>query len=145
MLHDVDKDYVWIISLFVNIFNYSTVLVPGYLVFRYMKSSKYLENAGNLLNYFIFHYIISNLILDMGCFPSIVRLCLGDNDDEHSQNPLTSSSTTAHQRTAFEEAVLLIFCFLGLQVSYLSWGVLQEKVMTQVLTKSMAFLHIAKI
>ncbi|GLV43291.1 slalom [Carabus blaptoides fortunei] len=112
MLQDVDKDYVWILSLCMNIFNYSTVLVPGYLVFRYMKSSKYLENA------------------DMGYFPSVVRLCLGDNDDEHSQNPLTSS-TTAHQRTAFEEAILLIFCFLGLQVSYLSWGVLQEKVMTQ--------------
>ena len=32
-----------------------------------------------------------------------------------------------------QEAILLIFCFLGLQLTYLTWGLLQEKIMTQVM------------
>lgn len=35
-------------------------------------------------------------------------------------------------RTFRQDATLLTFCFVGLQGSYLTWGLLQEKVMTQV-------------
>lgn len=35
------------------------------------------------------------------------------------------------KRAATRECILLTYCFLGLMVSYLIWGVLQEKIMTQ--------------
>lgn len=113
MLQDFDHDYIWFFRLCVNIFNYSTVFIPGYLVYRYIRRSKYLDTA------------------DKGYFPSIIRLCVGETDDELSQNPLTNSGNASHQRSTTEEAILLFLCFLGLQGSYLSWGVLQEKVMSQ--------------
>ncbi|EFN88690.1 Adenosine 3'-phospho 5'-phosphosulfate transporter 1 [Harpegnathos saltator] len=47
-------------------------------------------------------------------------------------SPPYTPNTSAHtQRTFTQDALLLIYCFFGLQVSYLSWGYLQEKIMTQ--------------
>lgn len=46
MLQDFDHDYIWFFRLCVNIFNYSTVFIPGYLVYRYIRRSKYLDTAG---------------------------------------------------------------------------------------------------
>ena len=40
----------------------------------------------------------------------------------------SSSTTSSWLRT--RRVPLLLYCFLGLQISYLSWGLLQEKIMT---------------
>lgn len=46
---------------------------------------------------------------------------------------LYSPTSTNHvSRTFFQDSMLLAHCFFGLQVSYLTWGYLQEKIMTQV-------------
>jgi hypothetical protein len=41
-------------------------------------------------------------------------------------NETNKSFTTSRTRNIY----LLVYCFLGLQISYLSWGLLQEKIMT---------------
>lgn len=45
--------------------------------------------------------------------------------------PLQSAVVTTPKRSNSHEAILLLWCFGGLMVSYLTWGVLQEKIMTQ--------------
>lgn len=44
----------------------------------------------------------------------------------------TSTPSNHSQRTFTQDALLLLYCFFGLQISYLTWGYLQEKIMTQV-------------
>ncbi|KAL3289402.1 hypothetical protein HHI36_022829 [Cryptolaemus montrouzieri] len=84
--------------------------MPGYLVYRYIRKINYLNKSGS------------------GLFPRVIRLCFGEDE---TITPTAIIPTVIPQRTAFEEAFLLLFYFFGLQISYLSWGVLQEKVMTQ--------------
>lgn len=68
-----------------------------------------------------------------GCFSSLVRLCFSGTEKDvvlgSDQSPHPSSVLV---RSFRQDAMLLMFCFIGLQGSYLTWGVLQEKVMTQV-------------
>ena len=40
------------------------------------------------------------------------------------------------QKSEFVKGATLVFCFFGLQGSYLTWGVLQEKIMTRTYTDS---------
>ncbi len=45
--------------------------------------------------------------------------------------PLTLNETNKSFMTWRKRKIyLLVYCFLGLQISYLSWGLLQEKIMT---------------
>lgn len=119
----------WLVRLLANVLNYSTVLVPGYLAYRYIRSTRYLEQAGE------------------GCFPRLVRLCVGQDPEGAQGGPeggTPQGSVPAPARSSLHRAALLLLCFLGLQLSYLSWGVLQEKVMTQVLAIT-TFISIHKI
>lgn len=74
---------------------------------------------------------------------SAVSMCItgsSTHDTDHDE-PLQSKSltlgapptpiSTPPKRTNSQEAVLLSYCFGGLMASYLTWGVLQEKIMTQ--------------
>jgi adenosine 3'-phospho 5'-phosphosulfate transporter B2 len=70
-----------------------------------------------------------------GCIPKLVHSCFLGNGEQglldsthYSPTPITSHASS----TFFQDALLLTHCFLGLQVSYLTWGYLQEKIMTQV-------------
>ncbi|PNF23605.1 Adenosine 3'-phospho 5'-phosphosulfate transporter 1 [Cryptotermes secundus] len=108
----------WLFRLCLNILGYATIFVPGFLIFKYVKKSSYLERTGP------------------GCFPSAIRLCLSGPDPLISGDGLqqaTPQLSHALQQThsTMQEAILLIFCFLGLQLTYLTWGLLQEKIMTQ--------------
>ena len=42
------------------------------------------------------------------------------------------ASAAGQPTSAARKAAQLIFCIAGLQVSYLTWGLLQEKIMTKV-------------
>jgi len=53
--------------------------------------------------------------------------------DDFQQTSSQSSQSLQQTRSTMQEAILLIFCFLGLQLTYLTWGLLQEKMMTQVM------------
>lgn len=101
----------WVIRLAKNLLGYATLIVPGYILLRYVRRVNYAEQA------------------DRGCTHWMVKLFFigGSNktllDEANKPNPHEWS-------TSFQEAAILIFCFIGLQVSYLSWGILQEKLMT---------------
>lgn len=61
-------------------------------------------------------------------FDYILQKCFGEEE-------LPSTyllPTSAAQISPMQDVTKLMFYFCGLQVSFLSWGVLQEKVMTQV-------------
>lgn len=101
------EEYEWIKDAITNTLGYSTLFFPGYIVYKYIKKINYLNRSGN------------------GYFPKIIRLCF-DEDETITPSP---NITTPY--SVLGETFLLIFYFFGLQISYLSWGILQEKVMTQ--------------
>ena len=51
--------------------------------------------------------------------------------DSPSYAPANAASNTHVQKSFSHEAILLVYCFFGLQFSYLTWGYLQEKIITQ--------------
>ncbi|KAL1501300.1 hypothetical protein ABEB36_006646 [Hypothenemus hampei] len=104
------ENSAWIVHCIRNLLGYMTIFLPGYFVFKYVKKSNYLNISGR------------------GPFGGVIRTCFGD-DELLSVNPTVVKSRD--NRTPLENALLLLFYFFGLQISYLSWGVLQEKVMTQ--------------
>ncbi|CAK9822869.1 Adenosine 3'-phospho 5'-phosphosulfate transporter 1 [Anthophora retusa] len=109
------SSYSWIIRLCLNLLSYATVLLPGYLIYKYVRHTKYIQRGGK------------------GCIPKLVHLCFVG----HCETGLLDSSSYAstpsnhNQRTFTQDALLLLYCFFGLQISYLTWGYLQEKIMTQ--------------
>lgn len=80
---------------------------------------------------------------DSSCLFKVIKSCFyGSGEcDSHGQLLPTSSAGTGggggggaeakKKRSSYNECILLTYCFLGLMVSYLIWGVLQEKIMTQ--------------
>lgn len=69
-----------------------------------------------------------------GIVPDLVRFCLKAGDaDTHS--PATASSSAAGNksptRSTTGDCLLYGYCFIGLNISYLVWGLLQEKIITQ--------------
>ncbi|KAF7997334.1 hypothetical protein HCN44_005611 [Aphidius gifuensis] len=114
-----ELSYNWIIRLSLNLLGYATVLLPGYLVYKYVCYSKYLQNT------------------DSGCILKLVQHCfLGNTETGLLDSPnytasISSSSVSRLQRTFSHDAIKLTYCFMGLQITYLTWGYLQEKIMTQ--------------
>lgn len=78
-----------------------------------------------------------NIYAGKGCIPRLVHSCfVGYCETGLLDSPAYTPNTSTHvQRTFTQDALLLLYCFLGLQISYLTWGYLQEKIMTQVLVK----------
>ncbi|KAH8236835.1 hypothetical protein KR026_012264, partial [Drosophila bipectinata] len=115
------SDYAWLLKLLVNCFGYSCVFVPGYLIYKYVARTNYLERGNKT------------------CLYRAVNMCITGNSSYDQLEPLGSSPadkerpavSTTPKRTSSQEAVQLMWCFGGLMVSYLTWGVLQEKIMTQ--------------
>lgn len=110
LFHDFEQSYSWIVHCITNILGYSTVLLPVFLVYKYITKINYFDKSGN------------------GKLVALLRKFYGDDETLDKSN---ASNRDAVQRTAFYEALLLMFYFIGLQISFLSWGVLQEKIMTQ--------------
>lgn len=115
------KDYAWLIKLCLNCFGYLTVFLPALLIYKYTKATKYTDRNGAS---FIFR---------------LIRRCFYGSGDGDDQGPILPSSSTMEndakvekaKRGPYNEFILLMYCFSGLMVSYLIWGVLQEKIMTQ--------------
>ncbi|XP_037943004.1 adenosine 3'-phospho 5'-phosphosulfate transporter 1 [Teleopsis dalmanni] len=124
------KEYSWLLKLLVNCFGYSCVFVPGFLIYKYVQRTNYLERS------------------DKSCVYTAVSMCITGQTGRDSERdeqlqakpkpgeveiPLVGDKvvSTPPKRTSSQEAVLLFWCFGGLMCSYLTWGVLQEKIMTQ--------------
>lgn len=115
ILNQSNSDFDWIRNGIRNLLGYSTILLPGYLTYVYVKKTEYFGRA------------------PFGFVSNFLRLCFGE--DGLSSSPIIAQSEVqkvATKKTFWWRTFLLIVYFTGLQISYLSWGIIQEKVMTQV-------------
>ncbi|XP_050405419.2 adenosine 3'-phospho 5'-phosphosulfate transporter 1 isoform X2 [Patella vulgata] len=101
----------WIARLILNILGYATFFVPGALIVRYLKNIKYNESAGP------------------GCLSNAIVLCIFGKESEKSSSEEGTSNPVDQEPSSFSYVLNLCFCFAGLQGSYLTWGVLQERIM----------------
>lgn len=105
---------VWIFRFFINVLGYSTIIIPGYLLISYFKRTNYQETGSGI------------------CYP-LIKTCVFGNEAKTS---LLDEVTVANRNegesgSTVRQAVKLVICTAGLQASYLTWGVLQERVMTR--------------
>lgn len=114
-------DYAWLLKLLVNCFGYSCVFVPGYLIYKYVQRTGYLERG----NKSFLHTAVNMCITGNSSYDAVDVIHIGGSSGGAAERGERS------KRTSSQEAVQLFWCFGGLMVSYLTWGVLQEKIMTQ--------------
>uniref|UniRef100_A0AAZ3RZZ3 Adenosine 3'-phospho 5'-phosphosulfate transporter 1 n=1 Tax=Oncorhynchus tshawytscha TaxID=74940 RepID=A0AAZ3RZZ3_ONCTS len=105
---------VWLFRFFLNVLGYATIIIPGYFLIGYFKRINYLETGRGI------------------CYPVIKACVFGSESktgllDDVSIAPRNDADSGSSARQAFK----LVFCAAGLQTSYLTWGVLQERVMTR--------------
>ncbi|XP_049613090.1 adenosine 3'-phospho 5'-phosphosulfate transporter 1 [Syngnathus scovelli] len=105
---------VWLFRFVINLLGYSTIIIPGYFLIRYFKRTNYLDTGSGLCS----------TVIKACVFGTEAKSGLLDDVSVTSRNEGDSGSS-------LRQAVSLIFCAAGLQVSYLTWGVLQERVMTR--------------
>lgn len=98
----------WLFRLVINLFCYASIVVPAYFVIQYLKKTDYLEKGRGI------------------CAPFLKRLIIGNSSTE----PLITDGTSSFLANR-SRGVLLLGCAIGLQVSYLTWGLIQERIMTQ--------------
>lgn len=112
------KEHNWIASLMFNLLSYSAIFLPGFLVLRYVRQTKFLESGPQ-----------------PKMLSSFIRLCYYGNQDETIDESISETQKANEEankvQPEWQRAVHLLGCFFGLQVSYLTWGVLQEKIMTR--------------
>ncbi|XP_052891124.1 adenosine 3'-phospho 5'-phosphosulfate transporter 1 [Anopheles moucheti] len=117
LIDQKSKEYSWLLRLMVNLFGYFCIFVPGVLIYKYAKRTKYMERS------------------ERSHLSALVKFCYSGSGTDSLDRPLDSQSGTtkgaASKRTTAQECVLLCYCLVGLMGSYLTWGVLQEKIMTQ--------------
>lgn len=133
--------YAWLIKLCMNCFGYLTVIIPALLILKYTKNTKYFDRKGKCAVGQPVSSIIINLpaFSDPGCLSKVIRSCFYGSGEGDPLLPTSSStaeseskgSSSKPKRTPYGECIQLTYCFLGLMVSFLFWGVLQEKIMTQ--------------
>ncbi|XP_033847098.1 adenosine 3'-phospho 5'-phosphosulfate transporter 1 isoform X1 [Periophthalmus magnuspinnatus] len=104
----------WLFRFLVNVLGYSTIIIPGYLLIRYFKRSNYLETGSGL------------------CFP-VIKACVFGNEAKASliDDVSAPSRNDPDSGSSVKQIIKLLVCAAGLQASYLTWGVLQERVMTR--------------
>ncbi|NXO33756.1 S35B2 protein, partial [Locustella ochotensis] len=113
-LQDAWGDF-WLFRFFVNAAGYASIVVPGFLLIQYFKRRNYLETGRGI------------------CFP-VIKSCVFGSEGKSSvlqddgSLPLRAEST---ESSTARQVFKLLFCAVGLQASYLTWGVLQERVMTR--------------
>ena len=118
---DTPDDRHWIVNLMFNLLGYSTVFVPGYVVIQYVRKCGYLELGAKR------------------CMEPVIRLCVFGYEDGLEDSIAGSEAKSESKKPVRSETktgIILVICFVGLQISYLTWGVLQEKIMTRTYTDS---------
>jgi len=107
----LQADSNWLVVLFLNMTGYSSILLPGYLGLRYVRESGYLDRG-------------------TGTFASVVRLFYAGKVDTVEEDMVKTEELKKAEQSSTQIGLHVLGCGLGLQVSYLTWGYLQEKIMT---------------
>lgn len=103
---------LWFFRFLVNAAGYASFMVPGYLLVQYFRRKNYVETGRGL------------------CFPLVKTCVFGNEPKAPDEVPLAARAEPVETSPTWQ-ALKLLFCASGLQVSYLTWGVLQERVMTR--------------
>ncbi|KAH9644751.1 hypothetical protein HF086_015510 [Spodoptera exigua] len=109
-----DIEYSWFFKLMLNLVGYSTVLLPMYIMYKYLEKINYFDKISN-----------------SGWSWRVLFSCFGEPGER-----LADSAKVRKDESPAREGAQLAFCFIGLMSSYLVWGLLQEKIMTQILSNS---------
>uniref|UniRef100_A0A670I3W9 Adenosine 3'-phospho 5'-phosphosulfate transporter 1 n=1 Tax=Podarcis muralis TaxID=64176 RepID=A0A670I3W9_PODMU len=104
----------WLFRFLVNAAGYASIVVPGFLLIQYFKRKNYLETGRGI------------------CFP-VIKSCVFGNEAKsvHQDDTLLAARNETVESSTARQFFKLLFCATGLQISYLTWGVLQERVMTR--------------
>lgn len=72
------------------------------------------------------------LIAGPSCFQQLVKHCVFGNEEKASLEQLEEGGSAGilDSQNNLKRGATLVFCLVGLQGSYLTWGVLQERIMT---------------
>ncbi|CAG2179846.1 unnamed protein product [Oppiella nova] len=127
----------WFGRLAINLLSYSVILIPSALIVFMVKNRLCVQSVSD--NYLVKLFVFGkhDTILDNGYHNSgsdfsdsekLLPITVNDTADGKQLSPKSSSASSSPIRT--RRITLLLYCFLGLQISYLSWGLLQEKIMT---------------
>lgn len=111
--HRMHSGENWLHSFAWNVIGYSVILIPAFFIMRMIKTSNFNEREGQ------------------GFMFRLIQCCVFGVTKETATVAPASIFRCFTGTTSSAVATKLIFCTTGLQVSYLTWGVLQEKVMTQ--------------
>ncbi|XP_029642462.1 adenosine 3'-phospho 5'-phosphosulfate transporter 1 isoform X2 [Octopus sinensis] len=105
----------WLFRLFLNLLGYATLFVPAAILIRYFKRNGYKNKPVT------------------GIFSRAIKLCIFGNEiepDVEDASSTTKENVPEEKHSNYWKTVILLFCFAGLQGSYLTWGILQERIMT---------------
>ncbi|CAB3252476.1 unnamed protein product [Arctia plantaginis] len=105
-----DIEYSWFFRLLLNLVGYSTVLLPMFILYKYLQKINYFDKISN----------------NSGYTWRVLFLCFGEPGEK-----LPESVKPRKEDGTARESAELAFCFTGLMAAYLVWGLLQEKIMTQ--------------
>ncbi|GAB6021647.1 hypothetical protein CHUAL_004231 [Chamberlinius hualienensis] len=108
----MDLNDSWIARLGNNLLGYALIIVPGFLIKKLVQKKNYLENSGG------------------GCTPNVIKLCFYGDSSGGSSDQRETEMSEKKIVSSSRKAWLMIGCFVGLQCSYLVWGLLQERIMT---------------
>lgn len=106
----------WVENLSWNLLGYATIIIPAAFIIRMLKNSNFNEKSGT------------------GCLFRSVQLCVFGTPQETpsvEEGGIKAKEDTATPSSFSKTTLKLLFCAAGLQVSYLTWGVLQERIMTR--------------
>lgn len=104
----------WPLRFFLNVAGYATIIVPGMLLIRLVRQSGYLDKAGS------------------GCSRAVVQLCVQGQEPEKGsleEAGVKAKETAKPKETLCRQCLVLVWCAAGLLGSYLTWGLLQERIM----------------
>jgi len=103
----------WLARFANTIFSYGTIFLPCYVLIHFTKKHK--------------------LHIQDGCHWTMLRFLITGNTTDSKSEHLDVSYSPANpsEPSVYKKTIHLLVCSIGLQVSYLTWGVLQEKTITQ--------------
>lgn len=103
----------WLARFINTVSDYGTIFLPFFVLIHFTKKH--------------------NLHNQDGCHSAILRLIVTGNTSEtkFGHSDVSYSPADPSETPLYKKTIHLIVCILGLQVSYLTWGVLQEKTITQ--------------
>ena len=111
----------WLINLALNLLGYMTVFLSGYATMSYVQEKNYIETGRNALLY----PIVKPVVFGSGGGDQTIGDPIDAEAAEHAQEQ------TTRPKNDCVTAIKLLLSFVGLLVTFLTWGVLQEKIMTR--------------